>query len=105
MGKIHQKYLSNVTDITFSQKEVLRSPGGHMKDNVYTYLFSAIFFWGNKSNSDARLDLIRLSQFVMDLWSQFSVDSRPPGSEFHPCDESEKKSMWFFGDLLGAIKR
>ena len=44
-GKIHQKYLSTVTDITLSPKEVLRSPGGHMKDNVYTYLFSAIFFW------------------------------------------------------------
>ena len=54
-----KKYLSPVTDITLSQKEVLRSPGWHMKDNGHTYIFCAIYFFGNKSNLGARLDYIR----------------------------------------------
>ena len=48
-----------------------------MKDNEHTYLFCAIYCFGYKFNSDARLDQIRMYQFVMDLWSQFSVDSQP----------------------------
>ena len=48
-----------------------------MKDNGHTYFFCAIYFFGYKSNSDARLDYIRMYHFVMDLWSQFSVDSPP----------------------------
>ena len=75
-GKIRQKYLSTVNDITLSPKNVMRSSGWHMKDNGHTYLFSARYFFGNKYNVGARLDQIRHSQFVMDLWSQFSVDSQ-----------------------------
>ena len=39
-GQIRQKYLSTVTDITLSQKEVLMSLGWHMKDHGHTYLFA-----------------------------------------------------------------
>ena len=64
-------------EITLSPKEISRSPGRPMKDNEHTYLLYAIFIFDNRYNLDTRLDEIRLSCFVMDLWSRFSVDSRP----------------------------
>ena len=59
MGKIHQKYLTTVTGQTLSPREVLRSPGWHMKDNGHTYLFCAIYFFDNKPNFGTRLDQTR----------------------------------------------
>ena len=55
-SKICQKYLSTVTEITLSPKEVARSPGWHMKDNKHTYLFCALIIFDNKYNLGARLD-------------------------------------------------
>ena len=54
--KLRQKYLSTVTEITLSPKEVARSPGWHMKDIGHTYLFCAVFIFDNKFNLGTRLD-------------------------------------------------
>ena len=73
--KLHkkgQKYLSTVTEITLSQKEVSRSPGWHRKDNGHTYLFSAIFCFDNKSNLSARLDWIRSNGIVTVVWGSYA---------------------------------
>ena len=55
-AKSAKKYLTIVTEITLSQKEVSRSPGWHMKDNGHTYIFCPILIFDNKSKLGARLD-------------------------------------------------
>ena len=53
---LHKKYLSTITTITLSPKEVWRSQGWHKKDDGHTYNFCAMLIFNNKYNLGARLD-------------------------------------------------
>ena len=58
------RYLSTLTEITLSPKEVPGSRGWHMKDNWHRYQIKLSKYFDDKSNFGTRLYYIRLSCFV-----------------------------------------